>query len=264
VRVAKADLVPTEANLLQEYASFAELEAACAAFCDQVNSRVHRVTRRTPVEMLAEEAHRLHPLPAAPFTAAFGMMRTVGLTTPMVSFEVGQYSVPHTLAGERVWVRRHGEQVVIVHVSTAGPVEVARHAVTTPGSPRLDDAHFPPPPPGVLSRTPRARSSAEAAFLAIGDGAALWLTEAGAAGATRVRAKMAEAVQLAALHPAVVVDRALGQAATAGRFADGDLTAILTHQAQATPGPRSQASEGHTLAQGTAGWAGFGEPEVTS
>jgi hypothetical protein len=264
VRVAKADLVPTEANLLQEYASFAELEAACAAFCDQVNSRVHRVTRRTPVEMLAQEAHRLHPLPAAPFTAAFGMMPTVGLTTPMVSFEVGQYSVPHTLAGERVWVRRHGEQVVIVHVSTAGPVEVARHAVTTPGSPRLDDAHFPPAPPGVLSRTPRARSSAEAAFLAIGDGAALWLTEAGAAGATRVRAKMAEAVQLAALHPAVVVDRALGQAATAGRFADGDLTAILTHQAQATPGPRSQASEGHTLAQGTAGWAGFGEPEVTS
>jgi hypothetical protein len=52
--------------------------------------------------------------------------------------------------------------------------------------------------------------------------------------------------------------------ATAGRYADGDLTAILTHQAQATPGPRSQASEGHTLAQGTAGWAGFGEPEVTS
>lgn len=264
VRVAKADLVPTEANLLREYASFAELEAACAAFCDQVNSRVHRVTRRAPAEMLAEERQRLHPLPAAPFTAAFGVMRTVGLTTPMVSFEVGQYSVPHTLAGERVWVRRHGEQVVIVHVSTAGPVEVARHAVTTPGSPRLDDTHFPPAPPGVLSRAPRARSSAEAAFLAIGDGAALWLTEAGAAGATRVRAKMAEAVALAALHPGVVVDRALGQAATAGRFADGDLTAILTHQAQATPGPPSQASEGHTLAQGTAGWAGFGEPEVTS
>jgi transposase len=30
VRVAKADLVPTAANLLAEYASFAELEAACA------------------------------------------------------------------------------------------------------------------------------------------------------------------------------------------------------------------------------------------
>ena len=100
--------------------------------------------------------------------------------------------------------------------------------------------------------------------MAIGDGAALWLIEAGAAGATRVRAKMAEAVELAALHPRTVVDRALGQAATAGRFANGDITAILTHQAQATPGLPSQAGEGHTLAQGTASWAGFGPTEVTA
>ena len=61
-------------------------------------------------------------------------------------------------------------------------------------------------------RPPKARSSArrgprtdaEGAFLAIGEGAALWLTEAGAAGTARVRAKMAEAVSLAALHGAVV------------------------------------------------------------
>jgi hypothetical protein len=264
VRLAKADLVPTDANLRSEYASFAELEAACAVFTDEVNARPHRVTRRAPAEMLAEEVLRLHPLPGAPFTAALGVTRTVGSNTPMVTFEGGQYSAPHALAGEVVWVRRHGEQVVIVHVGQRGPLEVARHAVTTPGSPRLDDTHFPPAPPGVLSRTPRARSDAEAAFLAIGDGAALWLTEAGAAGATRVRAKMAEALELARLHPAAVVDRALGQAATAGRFADGDLTAILTHQAQTTPGPLSQAGEGHTLAQGTAGWAGFGDTEVTS
>jgi hypothetical protein len=39
VRVAKADLVPTEANLLPEYANFAALEAACGAFCDEVNAR---------------------------------------------------------------------------------------------------------------------------------------------------------------------------------------------------------------------------------
>jgi transposase len=46
VKLAKADLVPTDANLLGEYGSFAALEAACAAFCDQVNARPHRVTRR--------------------------------------------------------------------------------------------------------------------------------------------------------------------------------------------------------------------------
>ena len=40
VRVAKADLVPTQANLLDAYGSFAELETACAQFTEQVNARV--------------------------------------------------------------------------------------------------------------------------------------------------------------------------------------------------------------------------------
>ena len=42
VRIAKADLVPTEANLVEEYASFADLEAAYAMFCHQVNARPQR------------------------------------------------------------------------------------------------------------------------------------------------------------------------------------------------------------------------------
>jgi hypothetical protein len=262
VRIAKADLVPTEANLREGYASFAELEAACAAFTDQVNARPHRITRRTPVEMLAEERTRLHPLPATPFTGAFGVTRTVGIDTPMVSFDLGQYSVPSELAGQIVWVRRHGERIVIVHVGEHGPVEVARHRVTTPGNPRVDDTHFPPAPPGPLHRAPKPTTSGEVAFLALGDGAALWLTEAAAAGASRVRAKMAQAVELARLHGGAVLDRALGQAATAGRFAEGDLAAILAHQAAGAPGPPHRPSEEHTLAQGTTGWAGFGAPEV--
>ena len=68
VRVAKADLVPTDANLLPAYGSFAELEAACAGFTSEINARPHRITRRAPVEMLAEEQARLHRLPAAPST----------------------------------------------------------------------------------------------------------------------------------------------------------------------------------------------------
>lgn len=81
VKIAKADLVPTEANLLPEYASFVELEAACAGFTAQINARAHRVTRGVPAEMLAEELPRLHPLPAAPFTATFGVTRTVAPNT---------------------------------------------------------------------------------------------------------------------------------------------------------------------------------------
>ena len=73
VKIAKADLVPKDTNLLQQYGSFADLEAACEAFCVQVNARVHRVTRRAPDEMLEQERARLHPLPAAAHTVAFGV-----------------------------------------------------------------------------------------------------------------------------------------------------------------------------------------------
>ena len=261
VKIAKADLVPTDANLREEYPSFAALEAACLGFCNQVNARPHRITRRAPAEMLAEERARLHPVPAAPFTAVLGVTRKVDALS-LVTFEGGQYSVPHELAGQVVRVRRHGEQVVITHAAPGGPAEVARHLVTAPGSPRVDDAHYPPAPPGALNRTPSPRTAAEAQFLGIGDGAGLWLAEAAAAGASRVRAKMAQAVQLAALHGAAATDRALGQAAAAGRFADGDMAAILAHQASAASGEPSQAGEQSSLAQGTAGWARHGGTET--
>jgi len=254
VKLAKADLVPTAANLLPGYGSFAALEAACAAFCEQVNARPHRVTRRAPAEMLADEQPRLHPVAAFPFTAALGVTRRADAMS-LVTFEGGQYSVPHQLAGQVVHVRRHGSQVVIAHAGPRGAAEVARHLVTSPGSPRLDDAHYPPAPPGALNREPRPRTQAEAEFLALGPGAGLWLAEAAAAGAARVRSKMAKAVQLAALHGTGPADQALGQAAAAGRFADGDLAAILAHQASAAPGEASRAGEARTLAQGTRAWA---------
>ena len=266
VKIAKADLVPTETNLLAEYGSFAELQSACAEFCGQVNSRVHRVTRRIPAEMLVEERARLHPLPEHPYTGAFGQTRTVPANTAMIAFEHGQYSVPHTLCGQTVWARRHGEQIVVVHVGDAGPVEVARHEQTTPGSPRIVDAHFPPQAEGPLRRTPRPKTVAEKQFLALGEGAGLWLTEAAAAGCSRIRAKMAEAVELAALHDSTAVDRALGQAATAGRFGHGDLAAIVAHQAgdpdTTTHTEPARAGEHNSLAQGTGSWARFGEQEA--
>jgi len=265
VKIAKADLVPKDTNLLAEYASFADLEAACEEFCEQVNARTHRVTRRAPADMLAEERARLHPLPAQPHTVAFGVTRTVGVRTPMVTLDGCQYSVPHTLLGQVVWVRVHGrgegEQVVIVHVGKAGPVEVARHAPASPGSPRLDDEHFPPAPHGALQRRPRPKNTAEADFLALGDGARLWLAEAAAAGTTKMRVKMAEAVTLAKLFSTTEVDWALGHAAVHARFAEADLASILDHHAHGAgdvTGPGHRAGEDHSLTQGTSGWAALG------
>jgi transposase len=265
VKIAKADLVPKDTNLLEAYASFAELEEACAVFCGDVNARVHRVTRRAPADMLTEEQSRLHPIPASPHTVAFGVTRTVPANMPMVSYEGGQYSVPARLLGATVWVRVHGrgadEQVIIVHVEATGPVEVARHQRARPGSPKIEDGHFPPAPAGALERKPLARNASEAAFLAIGDGARLWLAEAAAAGTTKIRVKMAQAVTLAKLFEAKDVDWALGHAAVHARFAEADLASILDHHHTSTAaGPASRAGEDGSLTQGTSAWAALGAP----
>ena len=146
VKVAKADLVPTDTNLRDQYGSFVELEQACEAFMVEVNGRVHRITRRVPAQMLAEEQARLHRVPDEAHTVVFGLARRVPVNTPMVTFDHGQYSVPQHLLGEQVWVRAHGagadEQVIVVHHGDRGPVEVARHRRATPGSPRINDDHF--------------------------------------------------------------------------------------------------------------------------
>ena len=42
VKIAKADLVPSDANLLPAYRSFGEVQDACGEFCARVNGRVHR------------------------------------------------------------------------------------------------------------------------------------------------------------------------------------------------------------------------------
>lgn len=254
VRIAKADLVPTETNLLDEYGSWVELVEACEGFMGKVNGREHRVTRRVPAEMLADEAQRLHRIPDVGFTAGFGETRKVTWSST-VSFGGVTYSVPHTLAGDEVWVRVDGDEIVATHISADGAAEVARHQRSTPGNPRIDDNHYPPRPAGPLNRQPRATNGAEAEFLALGEGARLWLTEAAASGASRVKVKMAEAVTLAKLHGPDKVDWALGHAACYQRFGDGDLASIL---AARPAGERRHAGDVHSLQNSTRLWDGFG------
>jgi hypothetical protein len=263
VRVAKADLVPTGANLLEQYASFAELQAACSAFCAEVSARPHRATGQPPGKLLAEERERLHVLPAQPVTVAFGQTRRVGWDCT-ISVDGVRCSVPHQHIDERVWVRWSGDELVVTVIDVEGPREIARHPRGQRGCPQIRDEHYPATHPGRRAvpgdRTPKAANPAEAAFLAIGEGAAAWLVEAAAAGASRVRSKMAEAVAFAKLHGPAAVDQALGTAALAGRFADGDLAAILTHQQHGASSAPTRASQTHSLQPGTAGWASFGTP----
>ena len=211
--------------------------------------------------MLAEERARLHPVPAQPHTVAFGVTRTVPANTPMVTFEGGQYSVPHPLLGQTVWVRVHGrgadEQVVIVHV---GDGRAGRGRPPPPGHARAarrsTTSTSRPPRPARWTGHPRPRNAAEAAFLALGDGARLWLGEAAAAGTTKMRVKMAQARRAGqAVRPR---PRSTGRSGTP-RSTAGSPRPTSPRSWTTTPASRSpaehRAGEDHSLTQGTAGWA---------
>jgi transposase len=271
VRIAKADLVPTEANLLPEYESFAELGEACRSWCGEVNERSHRQTRKPPAMLLASERSRLHPVPEEAFTAAFGQTRRVSRDST-ISFGGSRYSVPHTLVDRRVWVREAAEEVVAVHADPGNPrgaVEVARHAVRAPGNPSICDEHYPPAPPGALERRPHPKSAEEEAFLAIGEGAKLWLVEAAAAGTHKLRFKMERILALSKLYGRETTDEALEVAATSGRFGEEDLVSILAYRRsgfaaehnghrQISEALPASLADAHSLQRGTASWKGYG------
>jgi transposase len=263
VKIAKWDLVPTTANLRDDYETFAALEAAAEAFCVKVNGRRHRETGRPPIDMLEDERVRLHRLPVSPFTAALGETRRVD-DDQTIRWSSVRYSTPAGHVGAEVWCRVHGDELVIVSHTDMGLTEIARHLLSTPGNPRIVDEHYPTHPRGNGPHPPkvRPRSPQELAFISLGDGAERWLVEAGAVGAQRVRSKMANAVELAALLGAEIVDRALGLAAIAGRFDDGDLTSIIDRQrvedTAAGAVAAAIADDAHSTQPGTAPWKDLG------
>jgi transposase len=259
VKVAKADLVPTSHNLLDGYESWDQLVAACDAFCDTVNGRVHRATGERPADRLEIEQAHLHAVPADPFTAAFGETRAVGWSSTL-NHRGARYSVPQEWVDQRVWVRVEGDQLVVVATPASGPVEIARHRLVGSGQVSLDPAHYPERRRDPLHREPKARTAAEAGFLAIGPGAAAWLVEAAGAGTRGIEGRMREAVELTKVFDRGALDRALGQAAITARFTTADLISILSTPRAAT----TRASEDHSLQPGTAAWRHIGTHPTTS
>jgi hypothetical protein len=139
--------------------------------------------------------------------------------------------------------------------------EAWRHRVSTPGNPVICDERYDGHPAGrsILEPVIRPRSEAEAMFTALGPGAERRLCEAAAVGTARMRWKMAQAVDLSHVVGGENVDQALGLAAIAGRFGDGDLVSVLDHLAAgSTAASVVRADEARSAQPGTAGWAEFG------
>jgi hypothetical protein len=209
--------------------------------------------------MLAEERAHLHRLPAAPYTAALGETRRVD-DDQTIRWSSVRYSTPPGHVGSEVWCRVHGDELIIVGKTDDGLTEIARHAPSTPGRPQIIDDHYPNHLPGNGPHPPkvRPRSPTELAFVSLGAGAERWLVEAGATGAQRMRTKMTQAVELAALFGVDVVDQALGLAAIAGRFGDGDLVSIIERlrieDAAVYAVTAAIADDVHSTQPGTAAW----------
>lgn len=261
VKIAKADLVPTNANLAPAYDSFTSLADACIAWCERINGRMHRETQAIPADRLAAERQHLHVLPPQPHLIAVGEERLVN-DDQTIRWGSVRYSTPKGYVGQKVWCRVAGDELVIVAATAAGLAEIARHELSTPGNPSIMDEHYPDHPSGNLPRQPKPRpkTAEESAFLELGEGAHRWLIEAGACGATKVRSKMRRAVELATVLGAAKVDKALGLAAIAGRFGEADLASILDHLATfGAPTDVVFADESHSVQPGTSPWGRFGQ-----
>jgi hypothetical protein len=272
VKLAKADLLPKDTNLRDEYRSMDELAEACRAFMDKVSTRPHTVTRRRPGDMLAEEQAFLHRLPGRPHTAALGQSRIVG-PDQTVSIGSVRYSVPPKLQGQTVWVRYQGDEVVICvdadklpikpdWAQGCGIIEVARHKASTPGSPRIELSHYPDHPQsadgGPAAPTPKPKSLLEQTFLSIGPAAGLRLVGACAAGVDRIEQKMRHAIDIATLRGSLLANQALETAAVAGRYGWGDIESIADFLARGdAPTHSVLPPESVSTQPGTAGRAGF-------
>lgn len=115
-----------------------------------------RETAAAPIDRLRAERQHLHVLPVESHAIALGAERLVE-PDQTIRFESVRYSTPDGQQGSKVWCRVVGEELVIVGRAAAGLAEIARHELSTPGTPRILDEHYPHHPGGNLPRPPKVR-----------------------------------------------------------------------------------------------------------
>lgn len=217
VGYAKADLLVG----LGPFVDLADANAAAAAWCAEVNARLHGETAAVPDERLAVERTLLRQLPSLRPAIGPSETRTVDhLRT--VRFRSGRYSVPGTFIRQRVEVRVDGPELVIAK----GDTEIARHRIVGPGEMSLVDEHY-GRPARKPARALRPRSAAEVAFLGLGPVAEAYLRAAAMAGTTKLSGELAIIVELARSHGREALIAALERALAYRRFRAADVRAIL-------------------------------------
>lgn len=169
-----------------QFASPEQANAAAWIWCEEVNGRLHSEIAAIPAERLIAEQEHLRPLPELRAPLMAGVTRKVDRLS-CVRLGSARYSVPHTLVGHEVLVAAEEGQIVIRHQGH----EVARHTLLAPGGVAIADEHYGGSRPGP-SRSPRPRTSAERAFLGLGEPAERFLVAAAAAVTPRLGSEITQ------------------------------------------------------------------------
>lgn len=135
-----------ESNLLngRTFSSLEHLNQSTRQWLSKTaDSRVHRETRKRPIDAHAEELPHLLPLPAAAYDTARFVYRTVD-AEGMISYERNLYSAPWRLVGRMLPVRVTEEELVLY--DSRSLKEVGRHALVArhlKGQRQVSDEHRP-------------------------------------------------------------------------------------------------------------------------
>jgi transposase len=232
VGYAKRDLiVPAELDV----ADLAAANAAAAAWCAEVNATLHSEICAVPAGRLQTERPLLGELPSLrPEIGVRPASRKVDKLS-CVRFGSARYPVPARLIGATVLIRVAGGRVQVLEPFT-GEI-AAEHRLVAPGEVSIADEHYGSARPGKPRRAPRARTTTEKQFLALGDAAAAFLTGAAAAGISSLGREIGQILTLQAAHGDAALVAALQRAARFGRWRADDVRSILA-AGGAVPVPR--------------------------
>ena len=240
VRVAKEHLCPTDANLVANYESIAQLKDAIDAFNIEINAKVHSGTGKVPALVLPEEKAVFSSLPQSPYVGAYGVMRRVEANMGIVHYRHCGYSVDPSLRGSCVYVREVDDEVVIVTVTGSGVTEVARHKRGEPYGYVISDQHKNPShPSGPLLRHPIPTNETEGKFLSIIAEAGTWLERAGALGTKRIPDTISLMVKASSERAGAAIVESLAL----GDFSYTTMKALLAKAHQVTPAPAAREVE---------------------
>jgi hypothetical protein len=229
VRYAKSDLVVPAADFGGD---LNVANAAAAAWCAEVNARLHSEIQAVPDERLATEGQVWRALPSLRPAMRHGVVRKVDKLST-VRIGSARYSVPHRLVGQQVDVSTADDRIEVRHQGEL----VASHRLVPPGGSSIRDEHY-DRPARKPRRAARPTTAAEKAFLALGETAEAFLRAAAAAGTQRLATHLADIAALEAAHGRDALAAALRRAVEFRRFTADDVRAILA-AGPAAPTPRS-------------------------